>query len=47
MTSLVGLAEVVPVDGAAPEPAVLDESVLTGESVQLDGPPRAPSVAGP
>ncbi|MBT8227851.1 MAG: cadmium-translocating P-type ATPase [Dactylosporangium sp.] len=33
---LVGPGEVVPVDGEAEEPAVLDESVLTGESLLVD-----------
>ncbi len=33
---LVGPAEVVPVDGRVEDPAVLDESVLTGESMLVD-----------
>ncbi len=43
---LVKPGEVVPVDGVALEPAVLDESVLTGESLPVERTLVATSVAG-
>lgn len=43
---LVGPGEVVPVDGEAETPAVLDESVLTGESMLAERAPGDPVASG-
>jgi cation transport ATPase len=43
---LVGPGEVVPVDGVCEEPAVLDESVLTGESLPVERPVGDPVASG-
>jgi heavy metal translocating P-type ATPase len=43
---LVGPGEVVPVDGECEDPAVLDESVLTGESLLVERPGGDPVASG-